>query len=237
MVKFDNSWDEYLKDEFEKPYYRQLRVFLKEEYTHYTVYPSMYDLFSAFKVTSFEAVKVVILGQDPYHGEGQAHGMAFSVKPGVPVPPSLQNIYKELQTSLGCTIPNHGYLMKWAEQGVFLLNTVLTVRRGRPQSHQGQGWETFTDHVISLLNRREDPAVFLLWGSPAQRKAKLVTASQHKILTAAHPSPFSAHNGFFGCDHFRKANTFLEAMGKAPIDFQLDNIDVEKRRERLGCEA
>jgi uracil-DNA glycosylase len=223
MVKFGNSWDEYLKDEFQKPYYQQLRAFLKAEYTQRTVYPNMHDLFSAFKVTPYEDVKVVILGQDPYHGEGQAHGMAFSVKPGVPVPPSLQNIYKELQNSLGCKIPNHGYLMKWAAQGVFLLNTVLTVRRGQPQSHQGKGWETFTDHVIGLLNQREDPVVFLLWGSPAQRKAKLITAPHHKILMAAHPSPFSAH-GFFGCDHFRKANAFLEAMNKAPIDFQIENI-------------
>ncbi|MGD8399979.1 MAG: uracil-DNA glycosylase [Bacillota bacterium] len=223
MVKFGNSWDEYLKDEFEKPYYQKLRAFLKAEYTQHAVYPNMYDLFSAFKVTPYEDVKVVILGQDPYHGEGQAHGMAFSVKPGVPVPPSLQNIYKELQNSLGLKIPNNGYLMKWAAQGVFLLNTVLTVRRGQPHSHQGKGWETFTDHVIGLLNQREDPVVFLLWGSPAQRKAKLITAPRHKILTAAHPSPFSAH-GFFGCDHFRKANAFLEAMNKTPIDFQIEDI-------------
>jgi uracil-DNA glycosylase len=223
MVKFGNSWDEYLKDEFEKLYYQKLRAFLKAEYTQRAVYPNMYDLFSAFKVTPYEDVKVVILGQDPYHGEGQAHGMAFSVKPGVPVPPSLQNIYKELQNSLGLKIPNNGYLMKWAAQGVFLLNTVLTVRRGQPHSHQGKGWETFTDHVIGLLNQREDPVVFLLWGSPAQRKAKLITAPRHKILTAAHPSPFSAH-GFFGCDHFPKANAFLEAMNKASIDFQIEDI-------------
>lgn len=224
MIKFDNSWDELLKEEFEKPYYQQLRLFLKEEYTHHTVYPNMYDLFSALKVTDYEAIKVVILGQDPYHGEGQAHGMAFSVKPGVPVPPSLQNIYKELNATLGCKIPNNGYLMKWAQQGVFLLNAVLTVRRGQPQSHQGKGWEIFTDHIISLLNQRAEPIIFLLWGAPAKRKAALITAPQHKILTAAHPSPLSAYNGFFGCDHFRQANQFLAAMRQPPIDFQIEDL-------------
>jgi uracil-DNA glycosylase len=224
MIKFDNSWDGLLKEEFAKPYYQKLRVFLMEEYAHHTVYPNMYDLFSALKVTSYEAVKVVILGQDPYHGEGQAHGMAFSVKPGVPVPPSLQNMYQELHATLGCKIPNNGYLLKWARQGVFLLNTVLTVRRGQPQSHQGKGWETFTDHVISLLNQRTDPVIFLLWGAPAKKKAALITAPQHKILTAAHPSPLSAYNGFFGCDHFRKANQYLKAMQKTPIDFQIEDI-------------
>jgi uracil-DNA glycosylase len=224
MIKFDNSWDELLKPEFAKPYYQQLRLFLKDEYTHHTVYPNMYDLFSAFKVTGYEAVKIVILGQDPYHGEGQAHGMAFSVKPGVPVPPSLQNIYKELQSSLGCKIPNNGYLMKWAQQGVLLLNTVLTVRRGQAQSHQGKGWEIFTDQVISLLNERTDPIIFLLWGAPAKKKTVLITGAQHKILTATHPSPLSAYNGFFGCDHFRKANQYLEAMGKTPLDFQIEDI-------------
>jgi uracil-DNA glycosylase len=225
MIRFNNSWDQLLKTEFEKPYYRQLRLFLKEEYTRYTVYPSMYDLFSAFKVTSYEAVKVVVLGQDPYYGEGQAHGMAFSVKPGVPTPPSLQNIYKELHDTLGCAIPHNGYLLKWARQGVFLLNTVLTVRRGQAQSHQGKGWEIFTDRVISLLNQRTDPVIFLLWGAPARKKATLITAPQHKILTAAHPSPLSAFNGFFGCDHFRKTNQYLVAMKKTPIDFQIEDIE------------
>lgn len=224
MIQFNNSWDALLKDEFEKPYYQNLRAFLKDEYQHQTVYPSMYDLFNALKVTSYEEVKVVILGQDPYHGPGQAHGMAFSVKPGVPVPPSLKNIYKELQDTMGCYIPNNGYLMKWAEQGVLLLNTVLTVRSGRPQSHKGQGWETFTDHVISLLNERKEPVIFVLWGAPAKKKASLITNPQHVVLTAAHPSPLSAHNGFFGCDHFRKINSYLESWGKVPIDFQIENI-------------
>lgn len=224
MVQLNNSWDFYLKDEFEKPYYKTLRNFLKEEYSTQTIYPSKYDLFNAIKTTSYEDVKVVILGQDPYHGPGQAHGMAFSVLPGVPVPPSLKNIYKELHDTMGCYIPNNGYLMKWAEQGVLLLNTVMSVRRGKPQSHRGKGWEQFTDRIITLLNERKDPVIFLLWGAPAKKKASLITAPQHKILTAAHPSPLSAYNGFFGCDHFRKVNDYLEEMGKAPIDFQVENI-------------
>ncbi len=224
MVTFNNSWDEQLKDEFDKPYYQALREFLIEEYHTETIYPSMHDIFNALKTTSFEEVKVVILGQDPYHGPRQAHGMAFSVQPGVKVPPSLVNIYKELQTSLGCYIPDNGYLMKWAKQGVLLLNTVLTVRAGKPQSHKGKGWEIFTDRVISLLNERKDPVIFLLWGAPAKKKAELITASQHKILTAAHPSPLSAYNGFFGCNHFKQVNAYLVEMGKTPIDFQIENL-------------
>ncbi len=225
MVTFNNSWDEYLKDEFEKPYYKALQDFLKDEYKTQTIYPDMDDIFNALKTTSYDEVKVVILGQDPYHGEGQAHGMAFSVKPGVKVPPSLVNIYKELQATLGYDIPNNGYLMKWAEQGVLLLNTVLTVRAGKPQSHKGKGWEIFTDRVISLLNERKDPIIFILWGAPAKKKAALITSPWHKILTAAHPSPLSAYNGFFGCNHFQKVNEYLVAMGKAPIDFQIENIE------------
>ena len=224
MVTFNNSWDEKLRDEFDKPYYQALREFLKEEYNAETIYPSMHDIFNALKTTSYEDVKVVILGQDPYHGPRQAHGMAFSVQPGVKVPPSLVNIYKELQATLGCYIPDNGYLMKWAEQGVLLLNTVLTVRAGKPQSHKGKGWEIFTDRVISLLNERKDPIIFLLWGTPAKKKAELITASQHKILTAAHPSPLSAYHGFFGCNHFKKVNTYLVEMGKTPIDFQIENL-------------
>ncbi len=224
MVTFNNSWDEQLKDEFEKPYYKALHEFLKDEYKTQTIYPNMYDIFNALKTTSYDDVKVVILGQDPYHGEGQAHGMAFSVKPGVKVPPSLVNIYKELQATLGCYIPNNGYLMKWAEQGVLLLNTVLTVRAGKPQSHKGKGWEVFTDRIISLLNERKDPVIFILWGAPAKKKADLITAPWHKILIAAHPSPLSAYNGFFGCNHFQKVNEYLIAMGKTPIDFQIENI-------------
>lgn len=225
MIRFNNSWDEYLKEEFEKPYYKSLQSFLKEEYQTQVIYPNMYDIFNALKTTSYEDVKVVILGQDPYHGEGQAHGMAFSVKPGVKVPPSLVNIYKELQATLGCYIPNNGYLMKWAEQGILLLNTVLTVRAGKPQSHKGKGWEVFTDRIIGLLNERKDPIIFILWGAPAKKKAELITAPWHKILTAAHPSPLSAYNGFFGCNHFAKVNEYLIAMGKTPIDFQIENIE------------
>lgn len=224
MVKFNNSWDDVLKGEFDKPYYKALHDFLKEEYQNETIYPPAQDLFSAMRVTSYEDTKIVILGQDPYHGAGQAHGMAFSVQPGVPTPPSLKNIYKELNATMGCYIPNNGYLMKWAEQGILLLNTVLSVRAGKPQSHKKKGWETFTDDVIKALNERQDPIVFLLWGAPARKKAALITNPQHKILEAAHPSPLSAYNGFFGCDHFRKANELLVEMGKTPIDFQIPNI-------------
>ena len=224
MVEMNNSWDKLLEEEFKKPYYEELRAFLKEEYQTQTIYPNMYDIFNALKTTAYEEVKVVILGQDPYHGEGQAHGMAFSVKPGVKTPPSLVNIFKELQATMGCYIPNNGYLMKWARQGVLLLNTVLTVRAGKPQSHKGKGWEIFTDHIISLLNERKDPIIFVLWGAPAKKKASLITAPQHKILTAAHPSPLSAYNGFFGCNHFNQINAYLEEMGKTPIDFQIENL-------------
>lgn len=227
MVKIGNSWDALLEDEFEKPYYKELHEFLKEEYQHYKIYPDMYDIFNAVKAVPYEKVKVVILGQDPYHGEGQAHGMAFSVKPGVKVPPSLVNIYKELQESMGYSIPHNGYLMKWAEQGVLLLNTVLTVRAGEPQSHKGKGWEIFTDRIISLLNCRKDPVIFVLWGTPAKKKMSLITAPWHHILTAAHPSPLSAYRGFFGCNHFNQINHLLRQMGKEPIDFQIPEIEGE----------
>jgi uracil-DNA glycosylase len=224
MITFDNAWDNYLQEEFNKPYYEELRAFLKQEYNTYTIYPDMHDIFNALKTTSYEKVKVVILGQDPYHGPNQAHGMAFSVKPGVTVPPSLKNIYKELNQTLGCFIPNNGYLVKWATQGVLLINTVLTVRAGVPQSHKGKGWEIFTDQVIKTLNSREEPIIFMLWGAPAKKKRELITAKQHTILTAAHPSPLSAHNGFFGCNHFKAANEILSALSEAPIDWQIDNI-------------
>ena len=224
MTELHNSWDKYLAEEFEKPYYVALRQFLKEEYETQTIYPSRHDIFNALKTTSYDDVKVVILAQDPYHGEGQAHGMAFSVQPGVKTPPSLVNIYKELHETMGCYIPNNGYLMKWAKQGVLLLNTVLTVRAGKPQSHKGKGWEKFTDRVISILNERKDPVIFVLWGAPAKKKASLITSPQHKILTAAHPSPLSAYNGFFGCNHFNQINEYLKEMGKTPIDFQIENI-------------
>lgn len=224
MVVIGNSWDDLLKGEFEKPYYLALHDFLKEEYQTQTIYPNMYDIFNALKAVPYEDVKVVILGQDPYHGAGQAHGMAFSVKPGIKTPPSLVNIYKELQNTMGCKFPNNGYLMKWAQQGVLLLNTVLTVRAGKPQSHKGKGWEMFTDRVITLLNERKDPIIFVLWGAPAKKKASLITAPQHKILTAAHPSPLSAYNGFFGCNHFVQINELLEQMHKTPIDFQIEDL-------------
>jgi uracil-DNA glycosylase len=214
MVHIGNDWDELLKDEFDKAYYQELRVFLKKEYRTHTVYPSMYDIFNALKYTAYQDVNVVILGQDPYHGAGQAHGLCFSVQKGVPPPPSLVNIFKELQADLGIETPKHGCLLDWAGQGVLLLNTVLTVREGAANSHKDKGWEAFTDRVISLLTLREDPMVFLLWGANAKAKSALLTNWRHLVLTAAHPSPLSAHNGFFGCGHFSKANAFLEQYGK-----------------------
>ena len=224
MVSFGNDWDQLLAGEFEKDYYRQLRAFLKREYAAKTVYPDMYHIFTALQTVPWREVKVVILGQDPYHGPRQAHGMAFSVQPGVEVPPSLQNIYKELQTDLGCFIPNNGYLMPWAEQGVLLPNTVLTVVAGQANSHRGKGWEQFTDRVIQLLNSRPEGMVFLLWGRNAMEKRVLIDAPQHLILTAPHPSPLSASRGFFGCRHFSKANEFLAVQGREPVDWQIPNL-------------
>lgn len=221
MVKLNNDWDEKIGGEFEKDYYLRLRRFLKEEYASHTVYPDMYELFSALKATPYSAVKVVIIGQDPYHEPGQAHGMAFSVKPGVPVPPSLLNMYKELRDEFGYSIPESGYLMKWAEQGVLLLNAVLTVREGEANSHQGKGWENFTDEIIRQLNERRDSVIFMLWGNNARRKKELITNSRHYILEAAHPSPLSASRGFMGCGHFKKANEILISNLKAPIDWQI----------------
>lgn len=224
MVTIGNDWDGLLEGEFDKPYYKELRAFLAAEYRSRTIYPDMYSIFNAFKFTPYSDVKVVILGQDPYHGEHQAHGLAFSVMKGVATPKSLINIYKELASDCGCYVPNNGYLKKWADQGVLLLNTALTVRAGEANSHKGMGWEIFTDRIIELLNGREDGIVFLLWGANAKSKAELITAPQHKILTAPHPSPLSASRGFFGCRHFSKANTLLEQMGKSPIDWQIENI-------------
>ena len=221
MVHLGNDWDQVLAGEFEKEYYRELRAFLKSEYATRTIYPSMYDIFNALKHTAYRDVKVVILGQDPYHGPGQAHGMCFSVKKGVPVPPSLVNIYKELKEDVGFQIPSHGFLESWADQGVMLMNTVLTVRAGQANSHKGKGWEIFTDQVIRHLNEREQPMVFLLWGANAKSKRQLITNPKHMILTAAHPSPLSAYNGFFGCRHFSRANLFLQEQGMKPIDWQL----------------
>ena len=213
MVNLGNEWDSLLAGEFEKPYYLQLRSFLKAEYNSYTIYPGMYDIFNALKITSYNNVKAVILGQDPYHEPGQAHGLAFSVKDGIALPPSLKNIYKELNTDLGLPIPEKGDLTKWAEQGVLLLNTALTVRRGQANSHRGKGWEIFTDRIIEIMNEREKPVVFILWGANARAKTALITNPVHKVLTCAHPSPLSAHNGFFGCRHFSKCNEFMKAKG------------------------
>jgi len=223
MVKLGNDWDEKIGREFEKEYYLKLRNFLKEEYASHTVFPDMYDLFSALKATAYSKVKVVILGQDPYHEPGQAHGMAFSVKPGVQIPPSLLNMYKEINSEFGYPIPKTGYLMKWAEQGVLLLNTVLTVRSGEANSHQNKGWENFTDEVIRQLNARRDGIVFLLWGNNAKKKKELITNPQHLILETVHPSPLSASRGFMGCGHFRKANEFLISNLKSPIDWKIED--------------
>lgn len=221
MVKFGNDWDEILADEWQKPYYLELRQFLKKEYGAYRVYPDMNDIFNALKLTSFEDTRVVIIGQDPYHGYGQAHGLCFSVKKGVAPPPSLKNIYKELNSDIGFQIPNHGELTSWAKQGVLMLNNVLTVREGCPNSHKGKGWEIFTDRVISELNRKETPVVFLLWGANAQKKAEIITNPIHKKLISVHPSPLSANRGFFGCRHFSKTNKILRENGLQEIDWNI----------------
>ncbi len=224
MVKLGNDWDNIIGSEFNKEYYLNLRAFLKEEYAKGPVYPDMHNIFSALKTTSYKDVKIVIIGQDPYHEPGQAHGMSFSVLPGIPAPPSLGNIYKELRDDLGCYIPNNGYLMDWAKQGVLLLNTLLTVREAAPMSHKGKGWEIFTDRIISALSERDDPIIFLLWGKHAESKAELIDKNKHYILTAAHPSPLSASRGFMGCKHFSKANEILISLVKSPIDWQIKNI-------------
>ena len=221
MVNIGNDWDELLEGEFDKPYYVQLREFLKSEYRGFTIYPDMYDIFNALKFTPYNKVKAVILGQDPYHEPGQAHGLAFSVREGVEPPPSLKNIYKEINSDLGLPIPKTGDLTKWAAQGVLLLNTSLTVRRGQANSHKGKGWEIFTDRVIALLNERDKPIVFILWGGNAKSKVPLITNPQHCILTSPHPSPLSAHYGFFGCRHFSRCNAFLESKGIEPIDWSV----------------
>lgn len=223
-VQFQNDWAPLLEAEFTQPYYTELRRFLAEQYRSRAIYPDMYDIYAALHLTGYDHTKVVILGQDPYHGPGQAHGLSFSVKPGVPAPPSLQNIFKELQDDLGCYIPNNGYLVKWAEQGVLLLNTVLTVQAHNANSHRGKGWESFTDRVIALLNEREKPVVFLLWGTPAQQKARFIDTQKHFILRSPHPSPLSAHRGFFGSRPFSQANRFLRDYGTDEIDWQIPNI-------------
>ncbi len=213
MVNLGNDWDNILKDEWEKPYYKKLRAFLKSEYAQKTVYPNMNDIFNALKMCSFEDTKVVIIGQDPYHGPNQAHGLCFSVKEGVTPPPSLKNIFKELNSDVGRPIDNNGNLEKWAKQGVLLLNAVLTVREGEPTSHKAMGWEIFTDRVIEELNKKETPVVFLLWGAYAQKKGEIITNPLHKKLLSVHPSPLSASRGFLGCKHFSKTNEILQKVG------------------------
>ena len=222
MSMIQNDWLAPLKPEFSKPYYAELFNFVKNEYATRQIFPPADDIFNAFHLTPLHEVKVVILGQDPYHNDGQAHGLCFSVKPDVDIPPSLVNIYQELHDDLGCYIPNNGYLTKWAKQGVLMLNTTLTVRAGQANSHKNLGWTTFTDHVIEKLNDHKKPIVFLLWGGNARSKARLITAPQHLVLEAAHPSPLSAYNGFFGCHHFSMCNDYLKSCGLTPIDWDLN---------------
>jgi uracil-DNA glycosylase len=224
MQIFKNDWAAYLDMELTEPYYIKLREFLINEYKTRTIFPSMHDIFNALHYTSYQNTKVVILGQDPYHGVNQAHGLSFSVQPGVEAPPSLLNIFKELQTDLGCQVPNNGCLRPWAEQGVLLLNAVLTVREREANSHQGLGWEQFTDKVISLLNERTEPLVFILWGKPAQKKKTMITNPNHLVIESPHPSPLSAHRGFFGSKPFSKANEFLIKNKIQPINWQLPNL-------------
>ena len=224
MSGISGVWYEKLKDQFKMPYYGELYRFVSEEYARGPVYPPSEDIFNAFHYTPFENVKCVILGQDPYHEPGQAHGLCFSVRPGVPAPPSLCNIYKELQDDLSCRIPNNGYLEKWAREGVLLLNTCLTVRAHQANSHNGHGWEQFTDAVIKAVDAKPEPVVFLLWGTPAGRKSELLTNCSHLVLKAPHPSPLSAYRGFFGCRHFSVANRYLTEHGLKPIDWQIEDI-------------
>ena len=224
MEIFHNDWAKYLNPELKKPYYLELRQFLIQEYRSRRICPDMYAIFNALHDTSYEDTKVVILGQDPYHGPGQAHGLSFSVLPGVPAPPSLQNIFKELHDDLGCKIPNNGCLKPWADQGVLLLNTVLTVREHQANSHRGHGWEIFTDRIIKLLNAREKPMAFILWGTPARRKKAMITNPAHYIVESPHPSPLSANRGFFGSHPFSKVNDFLKRTGQTPIDWQIPDL-------------
>lgn len=223
-INISTDWFNILKDEFEKDYYLKLRQFLINEYKTKTIYPPMDQIFNALNYTSYENTKVLILGQDPYHGEGQAHGLSFSVKYGVKTPPSLRNMYKELNSDLGCYIPNHGYLANWAEQGVLMLNTSLTVRAASPNSHRGKGWEILTDEIIKKLNEREKPVVFILWGNNAISKEKFITNPQHLVIKSVHPSPLSASRGFFGSKPFSRTNEFLEKTGQEKINWQIENI-------------
>ncbi|MCI5722533.1 MAG: uracil-DNA glycosylase [Erysipelotrichaceae bacterium] len=220
----DQVWSEWLHNEWQQDYFQKLSTFLHEEYENKKVYPPKEQVFSAFSCCGYEDIKVVILGQDPYHQPGQAHGLCFSVNPGVKIPPSLLNIYKELQSEYGYDIPNNGCLVPWAKQGVFLLNTVMSVVDSKPQSHAGMGWETFTDHVIAKINESKKPVVFMLWGRPARSKACMIDTSKHLVLEAAHPSPLSAYHGFFGCHHFKLANEFLLKNGRESINWKIENI-------------
>jgi uracil-DNA glycosylase len=226
-IQLDPSWLEVLGQEFDQPYMAELKAFLQtEKQNGKAIYPPGKHIFNALNSTPFDRVKVVILGQDPYHGPNQAHGLCFSVQPGVVLPPSLRNIYKELQSDLGISPPGHGCLQSWAEQGVLLLNATLTVERGKAGSHQGRGWEQFTDAIIAALNEKRENLVFLLWGSYAQRKGEFIDRQRHLVLEAPHPSPFSANRGFFGCRHFSKANHYLREYGRAPVDWQLPEAEV-----------
>ena len=219
MTKIGNDWDIMLRDEFDRPYFKQLENFLTEERARYEIYPPQEDVFNALRYSSFQDTKVVILGQDPYHEPGQAHGLCCSVNKGVTIPPSLVNIYKEIENDLGIKMPGHGYLADWAKQGVLLLNTVLTVRRGQANSHKGKGWEIFTDRIVEILNQRQKPMGFILWGANAKSKTELITNKEHMVITGAHPSPLSAWKGFFGGRYFSKANRYLEITGQEPVDW------------------
>ena len=219
-----NYFKNIIEEESKKDYYKKLHEFVINEYNTKTIFPPKEKVFNALQTTPYDKVKVVIIGQDPYHGIGEAHGMCFSVNPGIKIPPSLMNIYKELNRDLGCKIPNNGYLVKWANQGVLLLNSVLTVEKDKPASHQNKGWEIFTDRIIEELNKSQTPIVFLLWGNFAKQKARLITNKKHLILTSSHPSPFSVKYGFEGCSHFSKANKFLASNNLTPIDWQIDDI-------------
>lgn len=223
MNQIANDWDAVLKNEWEQDYYKNLMEFIDEEYKDNVIFPPKEEMFRALELTSYEDTKVVILGQDPYHGEYQSHGLVFSVRPGVKIPPSLRNIFKELESSVDFKLPNNGYLVEWAEQGVLLLNTILTVREGEPHSHRKKGWETLTDEIIKLLNNKKDPVIFLLWGNSAKDKAELITNPKHHILTSSHPSPFSARLSFEGCNHFSEVNNILAKENRKLINWQTKN--------------
>lgn len=221
FTELPDSWKNVLAEEFDKPYFKELENFIAQERKSKTIYPLQEDVFSAFELTPFEQVNVLILGQDPYHGDRQAHGLCFSVKPGVKTPPSLVNIYKELKDDLGFDIPNHGYLVPWAKQGILMINAVLTVEAHTANSHKNKGWETFTDAVISKVNQKQEPVIFVLWGGYAKKKLKLIDTNRHTVIQSAHPSPLSARNGFFGSKPFSQINSALRQVGKPEIDFQL----------------